>query len=161
MSTFNGLPAHALLVHFIVVLAPLTAALAILCAVWPAARQRLVWLVLALALVTTALTPLTTDAGEWLQHRVARSPLVHTHAVLGDTMKYFSIALLIAAILLAVVHVRQNRGKALSMMLSAAVAVFVVVASVATVVQVYRIGDSGAKATWSEKPLLTPSSGKS
>jgi Predicted membrane protein (DUF2231) len=161
VSTFNGLPAHALLVHFIVVLAPLTAALAILCAVWPAARQRLVWLVLALALVTTALTPLTTDAGEWLQHRVARSPLVHTHAVLGDTMKYFSIALLIAAILLAVVHVRQNRGKALSTVLSAAVAVFVMVASVATVVQVYRIGDSGAKATWSEKPLLTTSSGKS
>jgi hypothetical protein len=67
VSTFNGLPAHALLVHFIVVLAPLTAVLAILCAVWPAARQRLVWLVLALALVTTGLTPLTTDAGEWLQ----------------------------------------------------------------------------------------------
>jgi hypothetical protein len=32
MSTFNGLPAHILLVHFIVVLAPLTAPL------WPYAR---------------------------------------------------------------------------------------------------------------------------
>ena len=31
MSTVNGLPAHVLLVHFIVVLAPLTALLAILC----------------------------------------------------------------------------------------------------------------------------------
>ena len=38
----NGLPAHPS-VHFVVVLAPLTAVLAILCAVWPAARQRLVW----------------------------------------------------------------------------------------------------------------------
>lgn len=38
----NGLPAHPFLVHFIVVLAPLTAVLAILCAIWPAARQRLV-----------------------------------------------------------------------------------------------------------------------
>jgi hypothetical protein len=161
VSTFNGLPAHALLVHFIVVLAPLTAVLAIVCAVWPAARQRLVWLVLALALITTALTPLTTDAGEWLARRVARSPNVHAHAVLGDTMKYFAVALLIAAILLVVVHIRQNRGKALSTVLSAAVAVFVVLASVATIVQVYRIGDSGAKATWSEKPLVAPSSGKS
>jgi hypothetical protein len=161
VSTFNGLPAHALLVHFIVVLAPMTAILAILCAVWPAARQRLVWLVLALALITTGLTPLTTDAGEWLQHRVARSPLVHTHAVLGDTMKYFAVALLIAAILLAVIHVRQNRGKTFSAVLSAAIAVFVVLASVGTIVQVYRIGDTGAKATWSEKPLLTPTSGKS
>ena len=41
MSLINGLPAHPLLVHFIVVLALLTAALAVLCAVWPAARQRL------------------------------------------------------------------------------------------------------------------------
>ena len=160
MSTFNGLPAHALLVHFIVVLAPLTAVLAILCVVWPAARQRLVWLVLGLALITTGLTPLTTDAGEWLQHRVARSPLVHTHAVLGDTMKYFAVALLIGAILLAVMHVRENRDKALSTVLSAAIAVFVVLAGVGTIVQVYRIGDSGATATWSNIPLVTPS-GKS
>ena len=48
MTTFNGLPAHVLLVHFIVILSPLTAVLAIVCAVWPAARQRLVWLVLGL-----------------------------------------------------------------------------------------------------------------
>jgi hypothetical protein len=51
-----GLPAHVLLVHFIVIfiviLAPLTAVLAILCAVWPAARRRLVWLVLGLAVFT-------------------------------------------------------------------------------------------------------------
>ena len=46
MTTVNGLPSHVLLVHFIVVLAPLTALLATLCAVWPAARRRLVWLVL-------------------------------------------------------------------------------------------------------------------
>ena len=46
--------------------APLTAVLAILCAVWPAARQRLVWLVLALSVLTAVLTPLTTEAGEWL-----------------------------------------------------------------------------------------------
>ena len=67
MTTINGLPAHVLLVHFIVILAPLTAIFAILCAVWPAARKRLVWLVVALAAVTVVLTPLTTDAGEWLE----------------------------------------------------------------------------------------------
>lgn len=38
MTTLAGLPAHALLVHGVVVLAPLTAVLAILCAVWPARR---------------------------------------------------------------------------------------------------------------------------
>ncbi len=59
MNTIAGLPAHALLVHAIVVLAPLTALLAMLCAVWPAARRRFVWLVLALATVNLVLTPLT------------------------------------------------------------------------------------------------------
>ncbi|MGY4711092.1 DUF2231 domain-containing protein [Mycolicibacterium sp. CBM1] len=154
MSTFNGLPAHVLFVHFIVVLAPLTAILAILCAVWPAARQRLVWLVLALSLVTAVLTPLTTEAGEWLEHRVERSPQLHTHTELGDTMIFFSAALLVAAVLLAVIHVSEGRGKSVSKVLSVIVAVFIAAAGVATIVQVYRIGDSGAKATWADVPMV-------
>jgi hypothetical protein len=155
VSTFNGLPAHVLFVHFIVVLAPLTAVLAILCALWPAARERLVWLVVALAVLTGLLTPLTTDAGEWLQHRVASSPTLHTHTELGETMIYFSLALFIAAVLLAVMHVLAGRGRSLSSTLSVLIAVFVVAAGVATIVQVYRIGDSGAKATWGNRQLVS------
>ena len=148
MSTLNGLPVHALLVHFIVVLAPLTAVLAILCAVWPAARQRLVWLVLALAGFTAAATPLTTESGEWLEHHVERSELVHRHAAIGDTMLYFALALLVAAVLLVIAHVRAGRGTPLSAVLSAAIAGFVVLAGVATTVQVLRIGHSGAESVW-------------
>ncbi len=111
MTTINGLPAHALLVHFIVVLAPLTAVLAIACAVWRPARQRLVWLVFTLSIVTSVLTPITTQAGEWLEHRSGRSPpLLHAHTELGDTMIYFSLSLVLAALLLAVVHIRETGG---------------------------------------------------
>ena len=149
MSTFNGLPAHPLLVHFIVVLAPLTAILAILCAVWPAARQRLVWLVLALAGTTAVLTPITTGAGEWLEHKVGGSAALETHEHLGKTMIYFALALLVAAVLLVISHVLITRGKALPRALSAMVAVFVLAASLAATVQVLRIGHSGAEATWS------------
>ena len=156
MSTFQGLPVHALLVHFIVVLAPLTAILAILCAVWPAARQRLVWLVLVLAVVITGLTPLTTESGEWLEHNIKKSELVEKHAELGDTMVYFALALLVAAILLVIAHVRTNRGRAFSTALSAAVSVFVVVASVATAAQVFRIGHSGAQSVWSNGITTAP-----
>jgi uncharacterized membrane protein len=148
MTTIAGLPAHALLVHFIVILAPLTAALAILCSVWPAARQRLTSLVLALAVVTVVLTPLTTDAGQWLEHEVGRSPLLHAHTKLGDTMIYFAVALLIAAALLTAIHVREVRGKSVKPVATWIVAVVVIVLSVSTTVQVYRIGDSGARATW-------------
>lgn len=150
MSTFQGLPIHPLLVHFIVVLAPLTAFLAILCAVWPAARQRLVWLVLALAGVTAVLTPIATEAGEWLEHRLEKSELIEEHAEMGDTMLYFALALLVAAVLLVVVHLRSHRDKPLSSALSAAIAVFVLIAGVLTTVQVFRIGHSGAEASWGD-----------
>lgn len=146
----NGLPAHPLLVHFLVVLAPLTAVLAILCALWPAARERLVWLVLALAAVVAVLSPLVAEAGEWLEHKVEETPALNTHEELGGTMIYFAAALLVAAILLALVHVRAARGKVLSTALSAVVAVFVIVASAATAVQVYRIGHSGAESVWGD-----------
>ena len=150
MTTFNGLPAHVLLVHFIVVLAPLTAILAILCAFWPAARSRLAYLVLGLAIVTAVLTPFTTDAGEWLEHREGESPLLHTHTELGDTMIYFAIALMVAAGLIALVHARESRGKTVKPLGRRLIAAVVVIASVVTIVQVYRIGESGARATWSE-----------
>ena len=150
MSTFNGLPIHPMLVHFIVVLTPLTAVLAVLCALWPAARQRLVWLVVALAAVSAALTPIAAEAGEWLEHHIDKSPLVERHAEMGETMIYFSLALLVAAVLLAIVHVRSVRGKALSTALSVVVTVFVVIAGLATTVQVFRIGHSGAESVWSD-----------
>lgn len=156
MSTFNGLPAHVLLVHFIVVLAPLTAILAIVCAVWPAARRRLTWLVLALAVITTILTPLTTDAGQWLEKHEDSSALLNAHTELGDTMLYFAIALLAAAVLLAFVHVRESRDKSVKPIARWIIAAIVIIAGLSTTVQVYRIGDSGAKATWSDTAAATP-----
>ena len=155
----NGLPAHPLLVHFIVVLAPLAAILAILCAVWPAARKRLVWPVLALAVFTAVLTPITTEAGEWLEHKVEDSAALETHEHLGKTMIYFAAALLVAAVLLVIVQVRANRDKALPTVLSAVIAVFVLAASGATAVQVYRIGHSGAEATWGDVVTTSQSGG--
>lgn len=139
-----------MLVHFIVVLAPLTAILAILCAVWPAARRRLAWLVLALAGVVAVLTPITAEAGEWLEHKVEETPALETHEHLGKTMIYFALALLVAAVLLVITQVRANREKPLPAALGVVVAVFVLAASVATTAQVYRIGHSGAEATWGD-----------
>lgn len=150
MSVISGLPAHPLLVHVIVVLAPLTAILAILCAVWPAARQRLVWLTLIFAGITAVLSPITTEAGEWLYEKVEDSPALDVHEHLGATMNYFAAALLVAAILVVIAHVRAERGKALPTAVSAIIAVVVIVAGVATAVQVYRIGHSGAEATWGD-----------
>ena len=148
MSTFNGLPAHILLNHFVVVLAPLTAILAILCALWPAARRRLIWLVWLLAAGTLVVIPLTTNSGGWLAARVGTSPALTTHEQLGETLIYIVAALVATITLLAAVHIRHSRGRTVKFAWHSLVAVLVVIAAVATLVQTYRIGDSGARAAW-------------
>lgn len=156
MSTIQGLPTHVLLVHFIVALVPLTAALAILSAVWPAARRRLVWLVVFLATAMVVLTPLTVEAGEWLEQRVGATDVLRDHTALGDTMLYFAIGLLLGAVLLAFVHLREQRDRPLSTVVTVVIAAIVVVASGAAVIQVYRIGESGARSAWSDEGAASP-----
>ncbi len=67
-------------------------------------------------------------------------------------MIFFSLALLVAAVLLAVAHVSAARGRSLSTVFTAGIAVFVVVVGVATIVQVYRIGDSGRRPPGAKEP---------
>jgi ABC-type branched-subunit amino acid transport system permease subunit len=149
MTTITGIPAHALLVHAIVVLAPLVALLEILCAFWPEARRRLVWLVLALAAVNLILTPLTTYAGEWLYGQQSDpSPILREHAERGDWMIYFSIALLLVAIALAVMHRLEGRSDKRRTVATVIVAIVALAVGVSSIVGVVRIGDAGAEAVW-------------
>jgi hypothetical protein len=149
MTTITGIPAHALLVHAIVVLAPLVALLEILCALWPAARRRLVWLVLALAAVNLVLTPLTTEAGEWLYDQLGDgSPILQTHRDRGEWMIYFSIGLLVVAIALAVMHWLEGRSDKRRTVATVVVAIVALVVGVSSIVGVVRIGDAGAEAVW-------------
>jgi uncharacterized membrane protein len=152
LTTIAGLPAHVLLVHALVVLAPLTAVLEILCALWPAARRRLVWLVLAFAVVTTALTPITTEAGEWLYDREGHHrDILNTHADRGGWLIYFSIAMLVVAVILALVHLRESRSATPAVKINVAVAILAIAVGAASIVQVVRIGDSGARAVWANE----------
>lgn len=112
MTEVNGLPAHILLVHLIVVLVPLTAIGVLLCAFWPAARRRLVWPTLVLAMTSLVMTPVTTDAGEWLQRRVADTPLVRNHVQLGDQLLPWTLGLALLSALIAFLHVREHRRRA-------------------------------------------------
>lgn len=149
MTTIAGLPAHVLLVHAIVVLAPLTAALEILCAIWPAARRRLVWLVLAFAAVNLVFTPLTTDAGEWLLNQRSQvSAVLQTHADRGEWMIYFSVALLVVAVALAALHWLEGRSDKRRTVATVVVAIVALVVGVSSIITVVRIGDSGAHSVW-------------
>jgi uncharacterized membrane protein len=149
VTVINGLPAHVLFVHFIVVLVPLTALLEIVCALWRAARLRLVWLVLVLAALTTALTPITINAGEWLFNlRKQPSPILREHAGRGEWMIYFCVALLVVAILLAVMRVLESRSDERRGAAKIVVAIITLAVGISSMVQVYRVGDAGSQSVW-------------
>ncbi len=150
MTVIHGLPAHVLFVHFLVVLAPLTALLAITCALWPAGRRgSLVWLTVLLATVTTVLTPITTHAGGWLYDlRRNPDPILRKHAELGDTMIYFAVALLIVAIGLLLLGLAERRSGSRRPAIKVTVAIVAVTVGTAAMIQTYRIGDAGAQSVW-------------
>jgi uncharacterized membrane protein len=153
VTVINGLPAHVLFVHFLVVLAPMTALLEIACALWPAARRgQLVWLTLILAIVTTVLTPITTNAGEWLYDlRRNPDPMLREHAERGDTMIYFSVALLVVAIALMALHFVERRADKRRLLTNTIVAVVALAVGVPSMIQIYRIGDAGAQSVWGDE----------
>ncbi|MEV5878263.1 DUF2231 domain-containing protein [Streptomyces sp. NPDC052101] len=155
MTLINGLPAHVLLVHVVVVLIPLTALALVAAALWPRAAERLGVLLPVLAFVALVSVPLTTHAGEWLERHVQDDALVRRHTELGDGLLPWALGLFVLA---AVVWWAGRRtpaepGRGGTMRWSALpvrIVVGVLSLAVATgaVVDVYRIGDSGAKAAW-------------
>lgn len=149
MTTISGIPAHALLVHAVVVLAPLTAVLQVLCSVWAGARRRLVWLVLALSITVLVLTPLTTSAGSWLYNREEQHrPILQLHAERGEWMVYFAVGLLVVAIVQAVQYLRDSRSDTSGKGLAAAAFLLALIVGVSTIIGVVQIGHSGAEAKW-------------
>ena len=152
MTTLFGLPAHALLNHTIVVLAPLLAFLVILCGLWPAARQRLVWFNLALAVAVVIFTLVTVQAGEWLyDQNTEHSAILETHKERGEWAIYFAIRLLVVAVVQAVQHRIESRATEPKKALAVVAAVLAVVVGVWSTVGVVLIGDAGARAVWGSK----------
>ena len=150
MNVINGMPAHALLLHFVLVLVPLTALLEIVCGLWPAARRgQLMWITLILAAVTMVLTPITINAGGWLYDlRTNPSPILREHAERGSLMSYFSAALLAAAVVLVVVRVIERRSGKSGAATRILVAIFILAVGISSMVQIYRVGDAGAQSVW-------------
>ncbi|MCQ4205643.1 DUF2231 domain-containing protein [Streptomyces longispororuber] len=168
MSLINGLPAHILLVHFVVVLVPLTALALAVCAIWPRVARRMGIVLPLLALVTLVSVPLTTEAGEWLERHVDRDALVRRHASLGDGLLPWVGCLFLLAVAIWWMARRAaasgsgssgGRTQLSAALVRIAAAVLAIVVSVGAVVDVYRIGDSGAKAAWHDGFSKTASGG--
>ena len=150
MTVINGLPAHILFVHLLVVLVPLTALLEIVCALSaPVRRGHLVWLTLILAIATAVMTPVTTHAGEWLYDlRRHPDPLLVEHAERGGWMIYFAAGLVIVAIALVWQSVAERRSESPRKATNTVIAIVALAVGISSVVQLYRIGDSGSESVW-------------
>lgn len=149
----NGLPAHILLVHAVVVLVPLAALLAVVAVAWPAARRKFGVMLPVAAFVGLAFVPLATDAGEWLQEHVKETALVQKHVQLGDGLSVWAFLLFVLTAALWLIDFAPTRNWRLPRMFAttaarAVISTALVAVAVVSVWQVYRIGDSGAKAAW-------------
>ena len=155
--SLGGLPLHALLVHFTVVVIPAAALAVILTAVWPAARRRLGIVTPILAALALIAVPFTVNAGKWLYERVPHTPEAETHEEIGTSLLPWAIALFVVAALQWVWFrvdrtpastgtLRSKRGmrKGVTVLMMLAV----LITSVGSIVTVVRIGDSGARAVW-------------
>ncbi|MDO5710455.1 MAG: hypothetical protein Q4P32_01765 [Micrococcales bacterium] len=161
----GGLPLHALLVHFTVVVIPAAALAVALSAVWPAARRRLGIVTPVLAALALVAVPLTVNAGNWLYERVAQTPDVQEHQEIGTSLLPWAIALFVFAALqwgwsridrkaarTGTLRSRRSvrRGVAVVLIVGA------LISAVGSVVTVVRIGDSGARAVWTGKFTAGP-----
>ncbi|MBO2453458.1 hypothetical protein J4573_40640 [Actinomadura barringtoniae] len=152
LSTVFGLPTHPLVVHFVVFFIPVTVLTALVVSLWPEARRRFALWALGAATIAVLAVPLATETGEHLEARVPHSKLVEEHAELADALLPLMAALWVGLAL--VVAVRWYAGRATEARWTgfamAGAIVITVVASLATGVQVVRIGHSGSKAVWHE-----------
>jgi hypothetical protein len=158
-----GLPAHPLIVHAALALVPTAAVLTVVGALWPAAQRRIGWLAVVLAAIAVVTVWLAQGSGEELEHQVDETNLVEEHAELGDQMLIPSIAMLVGAVLVTAAGRRGDGGSRWddgagaasystrgASAVSAVVAVVALAASGFAVIQMARVGHSGAKAVWDD-----------
>jgi hypothetical protein len=170
-DTIFGLPVHALVVHATVVVVPTAALTVALAAGLPRFRRWAGFLPLLLSLGAVLLVPVTTASGEELERRVGRSALVEKHVHLADGLLLPVLVLALAALGLywvllkeRAVDTEQGAGGLDAglipladrigapgrpgMPVMSAILLVAALSSVFTLVQVARIGHSGAEAAW-------------
>ncbi len=153
LDLVGGLPLHPLVVHAVVVLLPLAALGTVAIALVRRWRRTLGPFVVASAAVATALVPVATSSGEALARRVGGPG---EHAELGEQLIWFAVPLLVLSAAIVVLGRRRECAEPgagadrTSRVLLRGLAVLAVVASLATGYQVYRVGDTGARAVWGE-----------
>lgn len=159
----NGLPVHPLVVHAAVVFVPLTLVGTILMLVRRKWRKALGWWVVILAGLGMVFSWVAKESGEALAEIVGEP---ETHAELGDVMPLVSGVLFLAVLIYVIVDRAMDRptgdgNKGGTPILVTIVGIVAVVVGLGATFQIYRVGDSGAKAVWAEEVSATAAGGSS
>lgn len=153
MTTINGIPAHPLVIHAVVVLLPLAALGAITIAARAAWRRSLGIPVLLLALVGVAAVPVATRTGGELRTALGGGgPLVAVHEQRAGYLLPWAVAFLVvlaASVLLDWRARGTTEGTPPgTTALVRTTSVLAAVLGIVVTVLVVWIGDAGAQAVW-------------
>jgi hypothetical protein len=110
-ETVRGLPLHVLVVHAVVVLAPLAALAALGSAVWPAVRRHFGAASVVVAAVATALVPIATGSGENFERRLGAEELVRDHSRWAGRMLPAMLVLLASVLVLVVLDIATRSAR--------------------------------------------------
>lgn len=152
-DTILGIPLHPLVVHAVVVLAPVTALLFVLVAVSASLRAR-IGIALPLTATATFLASIVaTQSGSALRERLGGGgELVEVHAARGTLLPYVLSAVTVLAWALWVAARRAEADDSSAATSPRTVlrvlTVLGVVAALGITVQVTLVGHSGAEAVW-------------
>jgi hypothetical protein len=173
-ALINGSPTHALVVHAVVVLLPLSVLASLGLVFVPASRRAFALATVVIAFIGCIAIPLSFLSGSALRRRVAPSPLIDHHVALAHQLLVIAavFGLSLAAFVGADLTRRSRRGQLNQVeaavvarwpklldrpspgalhVLHRATAVVLVAMSLLTAVAVVRVGDSGAKAVWHDR----------
>lgn len=156
---FNGLPLHPLVVHAVVVFAPLAGIGGILYAAVPRWRWWLRWPLVACAVVAAGAGILAVQSGQDLEtsRNLQSLPELATHSARGRFLRWVLLAFLVPTALAAwqlrgpspiTADGRSQAGR--TGVVAWAIQLLLVAGAVTVIVCVFLTGDSGSRAVWGQ-----------
>jgi hypothetical protein len=155
-NTIGGIPAHPLLIHAAVVFIPLLILGAVVYALWPRARGRIGWAVVALAIIGPLSALFAKLSGQDLRQHLIDSGLsgpiltkINQHMSYGTNTLWWTIGLGVATLVVVGYLWRAvPAGGTESVPIRAAGVVVTVALGVVTGYYVFKTGDTGAHIVW-------------
>ena len=151
-DTIFGLPLHILVIHAVVVLVPLCAALVVLMLFSSTWRDRLRWPLLVLLTIAAGSAFVAKQSGEALDARlrITTNPDLNRHVLLGGKAPWIVLAFWMLAVAWLVLDSRRDAAGSAGPGTLRLLGVLALVAAVGATTWIVITGDAGSRAVWSQ-----------